>query len=122
MMWTGRVIGVPLQWNWSMAKTSSVGVIASMRWLQKRDPIRMRAILPSGSAKPSKVVGLDDDVGEQAVQPIAQLGAEAAHDAVDDDERGHAEHDADDADQRQVARQQIAPAEQQFVHVITSND
>src|SRR5262249_55786181 len=56
------------------------------------------------------------DVGEEAVQPVAELGAEPAHDAVDDDERGDAEHDADDADQRQVARPQIPPAEQELVH------
>ncbi len=61
-------------------------------------------------------VGVDDHVGEQAVQPVLELGAEAAHDRVDDDERRHAEHDADDADERQVAGPQVPDAEQQLVH------
>ena len=47
-------------------------------------------------------LGVDDHVGEDAVEPCLELGAEAAHDRVDDDESRHAEHDADDADERQV--------------------
>ena len=52
------------------------------------------------------------------MNPLAQLGAEPRHHAVDDDQRRHAEHDADDADQRQVAGQQVAPAEEEFVHPV----
>ena len=72
--------------------------------------------LAFGVGEAGVVPGLDDDVGKGAVQAVAQLGAKAGHDAVDHDERGHAQQDADDADQGQVARQQIAPAEQQLVH------
>ena len=50
------------------------------------------------------------------MQPVLELGAEPAHDGVDDDERRHAEHDADDADERQIASLQVSDAEQQLVH------
>lgn len=44
-----------------------------------------------------KAVSLDDDIGEDAVNPAPHLRAEARHHAVDHDHRGHAEHHADDA-------------------------
>jgi hypothetical protein len=59
---------------------------------------------------------LDRDMGLQAAQPFLQLGGEPAHDAVDDDQRRHAEHDADDARQGQVTRPEVTPGEQQLVH------
>ena len=37
-----------------------------------------------GIRKAVVVVGLHDDVGDQAVQPVLKLGAKPAHDAVDD--------------------------------------
>ena len=76
------------------------------------------AHLAFGVGKPLHLDRLDDDVGQHAVQPVAEFGAEPGHDAVDDDQGRHAEHDADDAHQRQVAGQQVTPAEEEFVHPV----
>ncbi len=54
------------------------------------------------------------------MQPVAQLRAEPAHDAIDHDERGHPKHDADDAGHRQIPGEKITPAEEDFVHIRVS--
>src|SRR6266851_855486 len=58
----------------------------------------------------------DHDVRRQPMQPILQLRAESAHDAVHDNQRRRAEHHAYDTDHRQVARPQVAPPKEEFVH------
>ena len=113
---TGRMIGVAVQLELEHGEDFERRRHGLDARRSRYGSARMQRHLALGIGEAVVVVGLDDDVGEQAVQPVAQLGAEAGHDAVDDDERGHAEHDADDAHQRQVARQQITPAEQQLVH------
>ncbi len=69
-----------------------------------------------GIVEAVEVIGIQAYVGNEAMQALLQLGAEAAHNAIDDNQRGHAEHHADDAGHGQTAREQIAPAQQQFVH------
>ena len=58
----------------------------------------------------------------QAHDLVEQLGAEAVHDAHDDDERGDTQHDRDQADARDqedeafsLARQQVALGDHAFV-------
>ena len=76
----------------------------------ERVAVRVRDVEPVGA------VGVDDDIGQHAVEPVLELGAEPAHHRVHDDERRHAKHDADDADEREVASLQVADAEEQLVH------
>ena len=67
-------------------------------------------------AKALDAFRLDDHVGEKAVQLGAKLLAEAAHDAVDDDERRYAKGDGDDARQGEEAGAEVSPTEEKFVH------
>ena len=59
-----------------------------------------------------EAVGFNNDVSENAVDPLAHLIREAGHDTVDHDHRGHAEHHADNAGQSDIAGPQITDAKQ----------
>jgi hypothetical protein len=92
------------------------------RRADRRDLVADRAVqdglpqLGRGGGEAVGALGVHDDIGDVAVEAVAELGAEPAHDGVDDDERGDAEHDADDADEREVAGAEVAGAEEELVH------
>ncbi len=72
--------------------------------------------VPIRIGHPVERAALEDNVGEDAVNPILHLVREAFHDGVGDDQCRHAEHHADDRHERDVAGAEITPAEQKLVH------
>ncbi len=73
--------------------------------------------VPLGVEEAFEVARLENDVGQDAMDAVLHLAGEAVHHRVHHDHRGDAERDAHDGSQRNPARAQIAPAEQEFVHL-----
>ena len=107
-----RVTHCPRTWKLSIAGTATVGVIpldvvAAGAADLLHVPLR---VLEAGEG-----MALEDDVGEDPVDPRLHLVGEAGHHGVDDDHRRHAKSHTDDARQGDPAGAEVAPAEEEGV-------